>query len=68
VPALLAQGTAYQLRGAPGPSASRLQTARRSFPKDDVFFREYLFAKACEQRLDVAYGQLVASGRWRPGR
>ena len=66
VPALLAQGAAYRLRDAPGPAASRLQTARRSFPKDDVFFREYLFAKGLEQQLHVGYGRKIGSGNWDP--
>ena len=45
VPTLLGQGVGYLLARSPGPAASRLQTARRSFPKDDLFFREFLFAK-----------------------
>lgn len=66
VPTLLAQGTAYRLRGEPGPAASRLESARRAFPKDDLFFREYLFAKCCERRLHLEYGALIAGGGWTP--
>ena len=64
VPTLLAQGNAYLLNRAPGPAASRLQTARRSFPKDDLFFREYLFAKCCEQGSHRQYGALILGDGW----
>ena len=64
VPTLLAQGSAYLLNRAPGPAASRLQTARRSFPKDDLFFREYLFAKCCEQGIQRHYGALILGDEW----
>ena len=45
-PTPLGLGTGYLLVGNPGPAASRLKSARRSFTKDDLFFREYLFAKS----------------------
>ena len=64
VPTLLAQGNAYLLDRAPGLAASRLQTARRSFPKDDLFFREYLFAKCCEQGIHRQYWALVLGDEW----
>jgi tetratricopeptide (TPR) repeat protein len=64
VPTLLALGSAYLLHGAPGPAASRLQTARRSFPKDDLFFREHLFAKCCEQGIHRQYGALILGDEW----
>ena len=49
-----------------GPAASRLQSARGSFPKDDLFFREYLFAKCLEQGIHRQYGELVLSEGWAP--
>ncbi len=45
VPTLMGQGAAYLLTRSPGPAASRLQSARRFFPRDDLFFREFIFAK-----------------------
>ena len=59
VPNLLGQGVGYLLARSPGPAASRLQSARRSFPKDDLFFREFLFAKCWEQGLHRRYGALL---------
>ena len=65
-PTLLGQGAAYLLARSPGPAASRLQSARRSFPKDDLFFREFLFAKCWEQGLHRRYGGLVQGEEWAP--
>ena len=64
VPTLLGQGLGYLLKRAPGPAASRFQSARRSFPKDDLFFREFLFAKCWEQGLHLWFGALVLSDEW----
>jgi hypothetical protein len=64
VPTLMGQGLAYLLTSSPGPAASRLQSARRSFPKDDLFFREFLFAKCWEQGLHRRYGALVLGDEW----
>jgi hypothetical protein len=64
VPTLVGQGTSYLLMGLPGPAASRLQSARRSFPKDDFFFREFLFAKCWEQGVHRQYADLVANTGW----
>ena len=64
VPTLMAQGVAYLLSGSPGPAAVRLQSARRSFPKDDLFFREFIFAKCWEQGLHRRYGELLLSDDW----
>ena len=66
VPTLLGQGVGYLLARSPGPAASRLQSARRSFPKDDLFFREFLFAKCWEQGLHRRYGALLLSDEWAP--
>jgi hypothetical protein len=66
VPTLMGQGASYLLSRSPGPAASRLQSARRSFPKDDLFFREFLFAKCWEQGLHRRYGELLLSDRWAP--
>ncbi len=66
VPTLLGQGAGYLLTNTPGPAASRLQSARRSFPKDDLFFREYLFAKCWEQGVHRQYGALVLGDNWAP--
>jgi hypothetical protein len=44
-PTLMGQGMSYLLGRSPEPAASRLQSARRSFPKDDLFFREFIFSK-----------------------
>ena len=51
---------------SPGPAASRLQSARRSFPKDDLFFREYIFAKCWEQGVYNQYGSLLLGDGWVP--
>ena len=64
VPTLLGQGVGYLLARSPGIAASRLQSARRSFPKDDLFFREYLFAKCWEQGLHRRYGTLLQGEDW----
>lgn len=66
VPTLMGQGLAYLLARSPGPAASRLQSARRSFPKDDLFFREFLFAKCWEQGLHRRYGALLQGDGWSP--
>lgn len=66
VPTLMGQGLGYLLTGAPGPAASRLQSARRSFPKDDLFYREYIFAKCWEQGLHRKYGALLLGDGWEP--
>ena len=66
VPTLLGQGTGYLLSGTPGPAAARLQSARRAFPKDDLFFREFLFAKCWEQGLHRRFGALALSDEWAP--
>ena len=66
VPTLLGMGVGYLLTGLPGPAASRIQSARRSFPKDDLFFREFLFAKCWEQGLHRTYGSLLLSEGWDP--
>ena len=66
VPTLLGQGIGYLLARLPGPAAGRLQSARRAFPKDDLFFREFLFAKCWEQGLHRHYGALVLSDEWAP--
>ena len=64
VPTLLGQGIGYLLGRSPGPAASRLQSARRSFPKDDLFLREFIFAKCWEQGLHQRYGALALSDEW----
>ncbi len=66
VPTLLGQGIGYLLARLPGPAASRLQSARRAFPKDDLFFREFLFAKCWEQGLHRRYGALLLGDEWAP--
>ena len=66
VPTLMGQGAGYLLARSPGPAASRLQSARRSFPKDDLFFREFIFAKCWEQGLHRRYGALLLSDEWAP--
>ena len=66
VPTLMAQGLGYLLAGLPGPAAARIQSARRSFPKDDLFFRELLFAKLWEQGAHMRYGALLMSDKWKP--
>ena len=64
IPTLLGLGAGYLLMRNPGPAASRLQSARRSFPKDDLFFREYLFAKCWEQGVHRRYGELLLGNEW----
>ena len=64
VPTLMGQGAAYLLSRPPGPAASRIQSARRSFPKDDLFFREFIFAKCWEQGLHRRYGKLLLGDGW----
>ena len=64
VPTLVGQGAGYLLTRSPGPAASRLQSARRSFPRDDLFFREFLFAKCWEQGLHRRYGALLLGDEW----
>ena len=66
VPTLMGQGLGYFLTRSPGPAASRIQSARRSFPKDDLFFREFLFAKCWEQGVHRHYGQLLLGDVWTP--
>ena len=66
VPTLIGQGDAYILSQSPGPAASRLQSARRSFPHDDLFFREYLFAKCFEEGLHRRYGEMLMGDGWHP--
>ena len=65
MPTLMGQGLGYLLTRAPGPTASRLQSARKSFPKDDIFYREYVFAKCWEQVTPGvrhhAYGRRVGA-------
>jgi tetratricopeptide (TPR) repeat protein len=65
LPTLIGQGLGYQLTRSPGPAASRLQSARRSFPKDDIFFREFLFAKCWEQGTHRTYAALLLGDRWK---
>ena len=66
VPTLLGQGLGYLLTRSPSFAATRLQIARRSFPKDDLFFREFLFAKCWEQGLHRRYGGLLLGDQWAP--
>jgi hypothetical protein len=66
VPTLIGQGLSYLLIRSPGPAASRLQSARHSFPKDDLFFREFLFAKCWEQGIHRQYAGLFLSDNWKP--
>ena len=66
VPTLMGQGLGYLLNRAPGPTASRLQAARKSFPKEDLFYREYIFAKCWEQGLHWKYGALLLGDGWEP--
>jgi tetratricopeptide (TPR) repeat protein len=66
VPTLMGQGLSYLIGRSPGPAASRLQSARRSFPRDDLFFREFIFAKCWEQGLHQRFGRLVLSDEWEP--
>jgi hypothetical protein len=64
VPTLLGQSLSYLLAGFPGPAASRLQSARRAFPKDDLFFREFLFAQCWEQGMHRQYAALLIGDTW----
>ena len=64
VPTLMGQGACYLLTRSPGPAASKLQSPRRSFPRDDLFFREYIFAKCWEQGLHRRYGALLLGDEW----
>lgn len=64
LPTLIGQGLGYFLTRSPGPAASRLQSARRSFPKDDIFFREFLFAKCWEQGIHREYAALLLGDGW----
>ena len=64
VPTLVGQGVGYLLSGSPGPAASRLQSARHAFPKDDLFFREFIFAKCWEQGLQRRYGAFLLGDEW----
>jgi hypothetical protein len=64
IPTLIGQGIGYMLNRSPGPAASRIQSARRSFPMDDLFFREYIFAKCWEQGLHRVYGDLLLGDAW----
>jgi hypothetical protein len=66
IPTLLGQGSSYLLARSPGPAASRLQSARHSFPKDDLFLREFLFAKCWEQGLHRRYAALIMGNGWKP--
>ena len=66
VPTLLGQGTGYLLDRSPGTAASKLESARRSFPTDDLFFREFLFAKCWERGLHRRYGAMLLSDEWTP--
>ena len=65
VAALIGQGADYMLTRAPGPTAGRLQSARRSFPKDDLLLREFIFAKCWEQGVHQKYGELSTGKRRR---
>ena len=65
-PTLLGQGLGYLLTRSPSFAATRLQIARRSFPKDDLFFREFPFAKCWEQGLHRRYGALLLGDQWAP--
>ena len=66
VPTLMGQGLRYLLNRAPGPTASRLQSARKPFPKDDLFCREYIFAKCWHRGLQRKYGELLTGDAWEP--
>jgi hypothetical protein len=65
VPTLLGQGLSYLLAHLPGPAASRLHSARHSFPKDDLFFREFLYAKCWEQGIHRQYATLLLGDGWK---
>jgi hypothetical protein len=60
----MGQGAGYLLTRDPGTAVSRIQSARRSFPKDDLFFREYLFAKCWEQGHHRQFSALLLSDEW----
>ena len=64
IPTLLGQGLGYLLNRSPGPAASKLQSARRSFPQDDLFYREFIFAKCWEQGLHRLYGGMLLGDTW----
>ncbi len=64
VPGLIGQGTSYLLSRMPGPAASRFQSARRSFPKDDLILREFIFAKCWEQGVQRRYGEVFLGPDW----
>ena len=64
VPTLMGQGLGYLLNRPPGPTAIRLQSARKPFPKDDLFCREYIFAKCWDQGLQRKYGELLTGDAW----
>jgi hypothetical protein len=66
IPTLLGQSLSYLLSHSPGPAASRLQSARHSFPKDDQFLREFLFAKCWEQGVHRVYAELLLTDGWDP--
>ena len=66
VPTLMGQGLSYLLTHSAGPAASRLQSARRCFPKDDLFLREFLFAKCWEQGVHRQYADLMLGDGWTP--
>jgi hypothetical protein len=68
VPTLIGQALGYLLTRSPGPAASRLQSARRSFPKDGLFFREFLFAKCWEQGIHRQYAAILLGDGWVPFR
>jgi hypothetical protein len=67
LPTLMGEGFGYELGLSPGPAASRLQSARRSFPRDDMVLREFLFAKCWEQGLHRHYADLLLKGDWLGG-
>ena len=66
MPTLMGQGLGYLLTRAPGPTASRLQSDRKSFPKDDIFYQEYVFSKCWEQGLNREYGTMLMGDGWEP--
>ena len=64
VSTLMGQGTSYLLTGSPWPAASRLQSARRSFAKDDLLFKDFLFAKCWEQGKHRQYASILLGDGW----
>lgn len=58
----MGQGAGFLLAGSSGAVAGRFQSARRAFPKDDLFLCEYIFAKCWEQGLHRRYGELFIGG------